>query len=143
MKESISNALVFMIVIIVIGICATIVFFSLGYSKTYKIKSKVIDIIEKNGTYDDTTVRTEIEDYLKTAAYSSESNKTGEECPTEDGNSAINTLKNYRFCIYQHKTVKGSYYTVRVYMTYNIPVIGDFIKLRYHITGDTRVIFSF
>ena len=113
------------------------------YKDEYKIKSKVIDIIEKNGTYDDTTVRTEIEDYLKTAAYSSESNKTGEECPTEDGNSAINTLKNYRFCIYQHKTVKGSYYTVRVYMTYNIPVIGDFIKLRYHITGDTRVIFSF
>lgn len=143
MNESISNALVFMIVIIVIGICSTIVFFSLGYSKTYKIKSKVIDIIEKNGTYNDTTVRTEIEDYLKTASYSSSTNKTGESCPKMDGLSAKNTLKNYRFCIYEHTTIKGNYYTVRVYMSYNLPVIGDFIKLRYHITGDTRVIFSF
>ena len=151
MKESVSNALVFMIVIIVIGICSTIVFFSLGYSRTYKIKSKVIDIIEKNGTYNDATVRTEIEEYLKSASYSSATNKTGEACPVlnkDDGNnendiSAANVLKNYRFCIYEHNTIKGSYYTVRVYMTYNFPVIGDFIKLRYHITGDTRVIFSF
>ena len=143
MNESISNALVFMIVIIVIGICSTIVFFSLGYSKTYKIKNKVIDIIEKNGAYNDGDVRTEIEEYLKTASYSSDTNKAGELCPTVDGLSAINTLKNYRFCIYEHVTIKGSYFTVRVYMTYNIPVIGDFIKLRYHIIGNTRVIFSF
>lgn len=143
MNESISNALVFMIVITVIGICSGIVFFSLGYSKTYKIKDKIIDIIEKNGTYNDSSVRTEIEDYLKSASYSSDTTKVKESCPTLDGKSAINTLKNYRFCIYQHKTVKGSYYTVRAYMTYNIPVIGDFINLRYHITGDTRVIFSY
>ena len=143
MNESVSNALVFMIVITVIGICSIIVFFSLGYSKTYKIKSKIIDIIEKNGTYNNTTVRTEIEDYLKSASYSSDSNRTGETCPQMDGLSAINVLKNYRFCIYEHPTIKGSYYTVRVYMTYKIPVIGDFINLRYHIAGDTKVIFSF
>lgn len=143
MKESVSNALVFTIVITVIGICSSIVFFSLGYSKTYKIKNKVIDIIEKNGFYNDNDVRTEIEEYLKASNYSSDSNGNKETCPTVDGDEAINTLKNYKFCIYEHETIKGSYFTVRMYMTYNIPVIGDFIKLRYHISGDTKVIFSF
>jgi hypothetical protein len=106
MNESVSNAMVFMIVIIVIGICSGIVFFSLGYSKTFKIKSKMIDIIEKNGTYNDGEVRTEIENYLKSAGYSSDNSVTNNACPPMDGSPAVNKLKDYRFCIYEHQVTQ-------------------------------------
>ena len=65
MNESVSNAMVLTIVIIVIGVSCGITLFSLGYSKTYKIKNKIIDIIEKHGTYNDSTVRDEIEACLR------------------------------------------------------------------------------
>lgn len=142
MNESVSNAMVLTIVIIVIGVSCGITLFSLGYSKTYKIKNKIIDIIEKHGTYNDGDVRDEIEAYLRSANYSSEANYTGGDgaCPAMDGVAAINTLRNYRYCIYRHQTVKGDYYTVKTYQTYNFPLIGDIIKVRYSITGDTQVL---
>ena len=43
MNESVSNAMVLTIVIIVIGVSCGITLFFLGYSKTYKIKNKIID----------------------------------------------------------------------------------------------------
>ena len=158
MNESISNAMVFMIVIVVISVSAGIVLYSMGYSKTYKIKDKVIDIIELNSGYRTTAnghssdnsdaVRDEIEAYLRTVGYTSDIdglnvNDSSNRCPQINGKDAVNELRNYKYCIYEEKTVKGSYYTVKVYMTYNIPLIGDFFKLRYSITGDSRVIFEY
>lgn len=144
MNESISNAMVLTIVIIVIGVSSAITLFSLGYSKTYKIKNKIIDIIEQHGTYNDGVVRDDIEAYLRSANYSSEASYTGgsSKCPKLDGQNAINTLKTYTFCIYKHETIKGDYYTVKAFQTYNFPLIGDFIKVRYAITGDTQVLFE-
>lgn len=143
MKESVANSMVFSIVIIVISIATGIVFFSMGYSKTYKIKNKIIDIIENNGGYNDTNtaLKTEIDSYFKSSGYSSYV-FNGATCPQLDALSASNTLSTYYYCVYEHETVKGSYYTVKVFMTYDIPLIGDFFKLRYSLRGDTSVIFS-
>lgn len=150
MRESIGNSMILTIIITIIGVATTLVLFSLGYSKTYRIKNKVIDIIENNSGYNDTTVREEVEKYMREAGYNSHKNDTifqkeNAACKPLDGQNNINDLsvQNYMYCIYKFDTIKGPYYTVKVYMTYHLPIIGDFFHLRYSLRGDSSVILSF
>ena len=130
MRESIGNSMIFSIILTVIAVASALVLFSLGYSKTYRIKNKVIDIIETNYGYNDTTIRTEVENYMREAGYNSY--KKGK-CPDLDGQAPYNNLnqQQYMYCIYKFDTVKGPYYTVKVYMTYHLPLVSDFIMIFY------------
>ena len=51
MKESISTSYLFMAVIIIIGLCAIVIIGGLSYSKAFKIKNRMIEIIEKYKGY--------------------------------------------------------------------------------------------
>lgn len=153
MRESISNSYVFMIVITIIGICSIIVISSLSYSKTFKIKNRIIEIIEKYETYD-TTVEEEINEFLHESGYPvlKDNNFT---CPTgrgeivtgvseeDSGRTAINTIQNYKYCVYRYKTVKGNYYSVVAYMSFDLPLIGDLISLEFPLYGDSKVFSNF
>lgn len=152
MRESISNSYVFMIVITIIGLCSIIVISSLSYSKTFKIKNRIIEIIEKHDTYN-STVENEINAFLKSAGYPMTGR--GATCPNgrspkangisdvDSGVRAINTISNYKYCIYQHKTVKGYYYSVVAYMSFELPLIGDYMKLEFPLYGDTKIFENF
>ncbi len=142
MNEAIGNSMIFQIIITIVCIAIGIVFFSLGYSKTYKTKNKVIDIIERGNGFPgkDNIVAAKIDEYFKDVGYSSFT-EDNSKCPNLDGISNINEpLRAYFYCVYPHVTSKGIYYTVRVYMSYNLPIIGDIIKLRYSLRGDTAII---
>lgn len=148
MKESISNSYVFMIVLTIIGLCSIIVISSLSYSKTFKIKNRMIEIIEKYQTFDD-EVEAEIDQLLKQTGYPYA--KNGDACPVGRGNNiagmsdkdtgyqSINDIKNYKYCIYKYDTAKGSYYSVVTYMSFELPLIGEFIKIELPLYGDTKV----
>lgn len=153
MRESISNTYVFMIVITIIGICSVIVISSLSYSKTFKIKNRIIEIIEKYETYD-ATVETEINQFLKDSGYPVVQS-TSVTCPTgrgqvvpgvsdeNSGRTAINTINNYKYCVYRYQTVKGDYYSVVAYMSFDLPLIGDLITLEFPLYGDSKVFSNF
>ena len=154
MSESISSASVFTIVITLIGICATVLMSSLAYSKTFKIKNRVVEIIEKHRKYDDGVVKNEIDELLKNSGYPAIGGS--DSCPAGRGNSnvpgtdasvtggvAINNLDNYRYCIYQYDTVKGTYYSVAVYMKIQLPLIGDVVNIQFPIYGETKVFNDF
>ena len=140
MREAIGTSYIFSIVIAFIGIIFLILIGSLSYSKAFKVKTKIIDIIEKNNGYDDNAVRTEIDNYLKTAGYTvTKANNRGT-CSTVNGKEAINTIKNYDYCVYRFKTVKGYYYHVTVFISFDIPVISSYLKIP--VSGETRVIYD-
>lgn len=153
MRESISNSYVFMIVITIIGICSIIVISSLSYSKTFKIKNRIIEIIDKYQTYDNAVER-EIDQFLKDSGYPvvKDNNAT---CPTgrgeavegvsdeDSGRKAINEINNFKYCIYKYKTVKGEYYSVVTYMSFDLPLIGDLITLEFPLYGDSKVFSNF
>ena len=154
MKESLANSYVFSVILVIVGICSSLIIVSMNYSKVFKMKNRVIEIIEKHGTYNNTTVMTEIDNFLRDAGYPPR--QTTDKCPKGRGTSgsaslsdsdagvdAINTLKNYRYCIYKFKTAKGSYYSVVLYMNLEFPLIGEFIKLELPMYGDTKIIFDY
>lgn len=139
MKESIGNSYVFGIVITFIGILFLILIGSLSYSKAFKVKTRIIEIIETNNGYDD-LVRTEIDNYLKKAGYVVTRNSNSEKCETINGTRAINTIKNYDYCIYRFDTVKGPYYHVTVFISFDIPIVSSYLRIP--VSGETKVIYE-
>ena len=141
MREAIGNTFVYSIIIAFIGILFLILIGSLSYSKAFKIKNRIIEIIEKNDGYDNEKVRTEIDNYLKTVGYnvSSKASNRGT-CTILNGTRAINTIKNYDYCIYRFNTVKGPYYHVTVFISFDIPIISSYLRIP--ISGETKIIYD-
>lgn len=135
MRESIANSYIFNLVIIFIGILIVLLVGSLSYSKTFKIKTRIIEIIEKHETYNNGTVRTEINTLLSQAGYKVARGTAGV-CPSLNGEESINTQSNYKYCIYKFSDIRGYYYTVTVFISFEFPIIGDIVE--FPLTGQTR-----
>ena len=145
MKESIANSYIFMIIITFIIIIMLVFLSSLAYSKAFKVKNKIIDLIEK---YDDgyepnkQTLDAQIEEVLKDIGYRMSNNHT---CPTrisKNGSAltAINTQTNYRYCIYKEVQGRGVQYYVIAYMYFDIPVINEYLE--FPLSGQTKVFYE-
>ena len=152
MKESVANSYVFSIIIVIVGVCSGLIIVSMNYSKVFKMKNRIIQILEKHGTYNNNEVRDEIDTFLKSAGYPPTANPkcsdregtvlTGMN-PTDVGIKAINTPRSYRYCIYQYTTAKGKYFNVYLYMRLEFPIIGDFIRIELPMSGSTKIIFDY
>lgn len=147
MKEAIGNSFIFGLVITFVGIFAVLFATSSSYTKAFKVKNKIVEIIEK---YDDilgidvtdstglnSTVEDEINSVLSQIGY--RISAIPNNCPVRNGNNAVlkKTTANYEYCIYEYETVKGKYYGVTAYMYYQIPIIGT--ELRFPVYGETKI----
>lgn len=144
MQEAVSNSYVFTIVIVIIGLCAVVVSTSVAYSKTFKIKNRIVSIIEKYDGYSESNeeIKNEIDALLKDTGYSSIN--TNKACPkNRDDAEAINTLDKYRYCVYEYNSVKGKYYSVATFLKIDFPLIGDYISIEIPVYGETKVIVDF
>jgi hypothetical protein len=141
MRESVGNTFIFNTIIIFVSILIALLVGSLSYSKAFKVKNRIVSIIEKHEEYN-SSARNEIEAALASIGYRVNPNGT-QSCPNREGASAINTTNsNYRYCVYLYDTGtygKGRYYGVAAYMHFDVPIIGQFIE--FPIYGETRIIY--
>ena len=143
MKEAIANAGVFNLIIIFVIILLAFFIGSLGYTKAFKVKNRIVDEIEKNEGYD-AQVQETIENDLKEIGYRMNTNSSRTNCPQEEFNdikaNAINTKvnSNYQYCVYKFdicsdkKTERKKcsvHYRVVAYMYFDVPVISSLIKI--------------
>lgn len=145
MKEAIGNAFVMGLVITFIIIF--IIFFagSTSYTKAFKVKNKIIEILEKhddvlNGSSTDSgilsdDVEDEINAILSEIGYRISMNQN--DCPPRNEKQAVSTETNYDYCIYEYRTSKGVYYGVTAYIYYQIPLIGT--ELKFPVYGETKI----
>lgn len=141
MKEAIGNSAIFTIAIVFVALIIAVFLSSLNYSKAFKIKTHIVDIIEN---YEDgyiaanrDVINDEIELYLREAGY--RVNTANNQCPTIDGRSAVNNPYNYRYCIYEYNSTRGNYYRVLTYMYLDIPLISEL--LQFEVAGQTKVFY--
>jgi len=161
MKGALGNALIMNMVIVFIVIFYTMLIGSMAYSKAYKIKNYLINLIEQEETAGNHDFGTQTgkklekwdkkaNEYLKNVGYHISTNQLST-CPKKEGyNEYIsNTKGRYDYCIYRsnrtgdivdttnHPTIRKRYnYMVLVYMKFDVPVLGSFLKLP--ITGETK-----
>ena len=156
MKGALGNALIMNIVITFMIIFFSLLIGSMAYSKAYKTKNYLINMIEK---YEDEGLskftdeeeaagkkwNTEVNEYLKNVGYQINGNKST--CKHRDGYQVARDNKNdYNYCIYINYNIDGGdqnalvllryNYLVLVYMQFDIPVLGNYFRLP--VTGETR-----
>lgn len=136
MKESIANAYILMITIVFITLIMLFFSASLAYTKAFKVKNRIVNIIEANGGYNDDAID-EIEQSLADLGY--RINK-GEGCTARFPDSTVLTQPgntDYRYCVQETVGQKGKYYGVTAYMYFEIPLIGK--TLEFPVYGETPV----
>ncbi len=122
MREAIGSSLLLSIVVVFIGLIILFFVGILSYSKAYKAKNRIVEIIEKYETYNSLAI-SEIDDSLSNMGYQlgackDEDKKDGE-------NSNINS-SGYKYCIYKIEDSDGSYYyKVKTYVQFYFPIIGE------------------
>lgn len=153
MKEAIANAGVFNIIIIFVIVLLSFFIGSLGYSKAYKIKNKIVDEIEKDGEYNNKTQDT-IENWLNEIGYRF-NNDLSFSCPSQEYNGksveAINSSSDFQYCVYKFDNCSGNrnsdtgkcskpkasvYYRVVAYMYFDVPIVNNLIRLP--VVGETK-----
>ena len=130
MRDAVGGSILLNIVIIFLSL--VIVFFAgiMAYSKAYKVKNRIIEIIEREKGYNTAAIRS-IESDLRLYGYR---NSTSRRC--DSGN--LNT-STFFYCVYERGNVlRGTTYEVVTYVQFDFPIIGDWLV--FPVKGQTKVL---
>ncbi len=146
MRQAIGTTWIYQLVIIFILIFVSFLLLTLTYSKSYKTKNEIIDIIEKHEGINETSVAV-INNYLYQSGY-----RYTHKCPNPETSpewlgadsletnklEAVEKGKKYYYCIRRHlnsQEIKGSraasnrsitkYYEVQIFFKFNLPIIEN------------------
>lgn len=150
MREATGGALIINIILTFIIIFLALLATSVNYSKAFKVNNRIVNLIEKNGSYNDKT-KTAIDTYLKNVGYVVTSSRNtcqsdiGRFVPNVNRATSIYRDVGYKYCVYQvddcvsQSTSERNckvYYKVVTYMYFDIPIINEVVKIP--VTGETR-----
>ena len=144
MRSAIGNSLLMNLVIIIVTAVILIFVGILSYSKAYRVKNRIIEVIEKYGTYEDSDdAKEEIAMFLKQSGY-----QLGNcDEPGIDKDTMKIASKGYKYCvetIYENSSNnndeenKKKYYKVTTYVEFNFPIINSLLKVP--VRGETKML---
>ena len=135
MKEALGTSMVFNLIMIFVAVFIALFVGSIAYTKGFKVRNRIIDIIQKHEGYNEAS-KSEIDENLAAIGY----RIVDKECGEHKGKTNIST-SDYRYCIYElDEPNAGTYYGVKVFIHFDLPLIGDFIEIPLY--GETRTIFD-
>lgn len=134
MKEAIGTSMVFNLVMIFVAVFIALLVGSISYSKGFKVRNRIIDIIQQHEGYTE-EAKEEIDQNLADIGY----RIVDKECKVRENASSI-AESDYRYCLYEYTTSRGEYYGVTVFIHFDIPLIGDFIEIPLY--GETGILFE-
>lgn len=132
MRESLGTAFLVNLIIIFIIIFISLFATSTSYTKAYKVKNQIVNIIEiHNGNYSKS--RTDIEKFLGEVGYRVNG---GGKCP--DGSEAAS---NFRYCVAKidqksNNEMNSYYYKVTTFMYFEIPLVNNLVEIP--VEGETK-----
>lgn len=143
MKEGIGGAWLFQIVIVFVLLFAGILAVAVNYARAFKVKSEIVSIIERGSGINLDTNKKIIE-YLNSVGYRTTGKCSKDEVAYGNPNS-MQSSGDALYCIKEVKTKKNAdelknqtYYRVKVFFNFYIPIIGDLMNLT--LTGTTKII---
>lgn len=153
MREAIGSAFIVNMILVFIAVISALLIGSINYSKAYKVKDRIVYVIEKYDGWSDTT-QTEIDKQLKSLGYRIDSgyNSNCESLYKKKYGSFYNAdyLKHgrndgtnkFNYCVYlvHFDSGIGDYYSVTTFMRFDIPLIGGLLV--FPISGETSVIYQ-
>lgn len=142
MRDAMGSSFVFNLIILFTGIILFILVSALSYSKAFKVKNNVLNIIERHGGFT-ASAKAEVDSFLSKIGYrviSNSANPQCNKCVNSKGTDCVNlTPKDqalYRYCVYKYETNKTVYYGVQSYIYFDVPLVGGFFEIP--IYGETK-----
>ena len=138
MREAVGGSMLLYLVVIFTSIVILFFVGIISYSKVYKVKNRIIEIIEREEKYE-TNLQTEIDEELKRIGYRTTS-VSGDMCQNHSNRGTCSNLNTsgYGFCVCEHVEGNGKTYEVITYVHFDFPVLGDVISFPVH--GETKVL---
>ena len=154
MNESIGGSALTSLVVFILGALLLILVGALSYSKAYRVKNRILSIIDKYETFDNSANSEELQEIssdLSSIGYSSVKIKDCNEIPTyksleaKKNNGTIKSFKivydgknSYDYCVYEVNLDDGSYYySVVTFLHINFPVIESVAHVP--VSGETII----
>ncbi len=136
MKDSVGSTVLMKIFVIFMVVYIILMASILNYTKTFRIKNQIINIINRHGDYN-SAARQEISNYIeKSSMYM--------ECSLLDGNNDFGSDPDNKKCEikeYQMTDAAGGrYYKVKVYVTFMFPLTKRTLQIP--ITGETKRLYD-
>lgn len=149
MRESIGGSMLLYIVLIFVVVVMLLFSSILTYSKAYKIKNRIIEIIEKYENYGKEMAEGEINSDLATSGYNASDpdkcDKVYETLTSSEGKYNEEKLETninnygYNYCVFKANDVdKQYYYVVVTFVEFQMPIIGD--ALTFPVYGETKIL---
>lgn len=140
MKDAIGGSLLLNIVVIFTSVIILMFVGILAYSKAYKIKNRVIEVIEENAVYNE-NVADALSDDLTRAGYRT-ATKDQIKSKCENGN-LTEDWSGHLYCVYriqvdESNSDRGYYYQVVTYVHFDFPVIGSMLTIP--VKGETKIL---
>jgi hypothetical protein len=139
LRDAVGGSLLLNLVVIFTSV--VILFFAgiMAYSKAYKAKNKIIEVIESYEKYDDTVAAVISED-LKLAGYRPANVQQINAACDKDPSKENKNKNGYFYCVYEDKNSvdEGYSYEVVTYVHFDFPVIGNLLV--FPVKGETRVL---
>ena len=138
MREAIGGGWIFTLVIIFVVIFSGYLAISVNYSKAFKIKNRIVSIIEEQEGMS-AKAEDEIENYLSGMGYMVYGRCAGDETgfPKESYNS------KYLYCVSKKEVGtdvnKKTYYYIRLFFRFDLPVLENI--LTFSVKGETDPIY--
>ena len=135
MKDAVGGSLLLNVVALFTSI--VILFFAgiMAYSKAYKAKNKIIEVIEGYEKYD-SSVAGVINEDLRLSGYRSANNtQISQKCGTDNLNQY-----GYYYCVYRDDSPSGDSYSYKVvtYVHFDFPIIGGMLEIP--VKGETKIL---
>lgn len=142
MSDATGQAGLLNIMLAIIAIIIVLLSGSIAYSKSFRVKNRIIDIIEKHNSYD-MAAREEVEQTLSKLGYRTASRSDYNTlCKDVDGFVKVNLTSNYLYCVYTTSDSNNDIYTYKVvaYMYFDIPFLSNTIKIP--VSGMTKTLYK-
>lgn len=129
MRESIGGALLLKLVMFFVVVYVAFFAIAINYAITFRVKNQIINLIEAYEGIENASEH--IEDYISQVGY----------FRTAVGDVSYNNADcSNGYCIDEISTVRGKYYKVTTYVTFDFPILGKFAN--FPVTGETRIIYT-
>ena len=146
MRDAVGGTLLLNLVLTFAGIVILFFVGIIAYSKAYKVKNRIIEIIERNEEYSSSEVfQEEINKELSKVGYRVSSTPIKDTRCSKDSSrgSCVNLNEtNYQYCVCEHRDSvsegNGTSFEVITYVRFEFPIVGDLLTLP--VKGETKVL---
>ncbi len=143
MRESIGASFVVYAIVIFVAIFSLFFIMGFNYTKAFKMKNRIIDIIEENECYEggDCQSQEQISKALADAGYRMKGGQPACDQYMKGRTAKIIDNNANHYCVYKVTTSRGNYYGAVTFMYFEIPLFN--IHKEYPVYGETKVMGKF